>query len=75
MRVRQMLGLIFRQPTRLGDGGGDIKGSWELWSQACLDLNFTFATLRLGKWLCLSLWASLVAQLVKNQLAMQETWV
>lgn len=28
--------------------GGDIKGGWELWSQACLDLNFTFATLRLG---------------------------
>ena len=48
-----MLGLTFRQPTRLGDGGGDIKGGWELWSQACLDLNFIFATLKLGKWLCL----------------------
>ena len=53
MRVCQMLGLTFRQPTRLGDGGGDIKGGWELWSQACLDLNFIFATLKLGKWLCL----------------------
>lgn len=54
MRRVSELGPCLWQPTGLGDGGGDRKRGWEPWSQASLGLNFTFAILRLGKWLCLS---------------------